>query len=240
MNTRAVLIGIAAALAVLLLAALAWLALNPRVSGGAAAVRPGSTATASNPALDVRFSYDSGRFRPAPYDPRAEYPLQLDGDGFSFYGKRIRGAGALLAKDPGGMLYDFVGSEHLESFVQYYNLIPAGEPLYEDAEIAGRLGLHQQAQYDFGRDSLWPYYFPAQFQETPPPASAFIEGWAVFTEQDLFFFQAVGVKPLTPEQRVACQQVMDSLQFNAVLGGAEPAAEQPAAAGDSLPEIESE
>ncbi len=232
MNTRAVLIGVAAVLALLIIAALAWLGLGGR-AGGLAQGRAGVQAAASNPALDVRYTYNTGVFTPAPYEPRGEYSLRLDGAGFSFYGKRIRGVGRMVDTSRiGGMLYDFVGAEHLESFEKYYNLVPAGEPNYEDAQIGGRLGLHQQAQYNFTGSSAWPEYFPAQFQETPPPASAFVEGWAVFTEQDLFFFQAVGVHELTSEQRAACQQVMDSLQFGAVLGGAAAPAETPAAAGD--------
>jgi hypothetical protein len=218
MNTRAILIGVAGVLGLLVLAAGAWLVLQPRTGGRVGALGAGQATTATNPALDLRYSYDSAILTPAPYDARAEYPLRLDGQGFSFYGKRIRGAGKMLTKDPGGILYDFVGSTHLESFVQYYKLEPVGEALYEDVQLGGKLGLHQAQQYNATAESQWPYYFPAEFTADPIPATCYVEGWAVFTSEDLFFFQTVSTAPLNENQRQACQQVMDGLQFNAVLG----------------------
>jgi hypothetical protein len=49
---------------------------------------------------------------------------------------------------------------------------------------------------------------------------AYIEGWALYTKQDLFFFYAVAPRPLTAAERNAALAVMNSLQFDALLGGA--------------------
>lgn len=223
MNTRAVLLVLAAVLAVAVVALGAWIMLGGSGTG-AGSGKPGRAQllSATNPALDVRYEYDAGVFSPADYDAKAEYPLHLRGDGFDFHGKRIRGVGRMLAQDPGGMLYDFVGVEHMESLEQYYKLRLVGDPVYEDAQIAGRLGLHQQYRFEATADSRWPQYFPPEYQLKNPPDTAYVEGWAVFTSEDLFFFQAVSVDPLTPEQRKACMDVMDSMQFGAVLGGSQP------------------
>jgi hypothetical protein len=230
MNTKSTLFIVAGVLALLVIAAGLYVVLAPGLRQ-VAGVRLRGRLQGTNPALDVRYSYDSGVFTPAPYDSRAEYPMQLDSTDFSFYGKRIRGLGTMLGKEPGGVLYDFVGSEHFSGFEEYYKLVPAGEPHYEDAQIGGKLGLHQVAQYDAGPGSIWPVYFPRDFVGKGAPQTAYVEGWAVFTADDLFFFQAVSVKPLDSSQRQACQQVMDSLKFNAVVDNADEA--QAAAAGDS-------
>lgn len=206
-------------------------------------------AEATNLELDVRFSYDPSLLTPAPFDSRAEYPLRLDGEHFSFYGKRIRGLGKFLVKEPAPLLYDFVGSQHMESFEQWFGLELMEEPVYEDAQLGGHLGLHQLYIYRRTEKSKgWPIYFPdcvtaAGVDEDPEDNQtvsgrlaadsgadiAYIEGWALFSPNDLFFFQAVSPAKLTEEQRQACLDIMDSMQFDVLLSPS-PAAEsdQPA------------
>jgi len=197
---------------------------------------------ATNLALDVRYSYDPSLLTPAPFSGRAEYPLRLDGTNFSFYGKRIQGLGKMLVKDPAPLLYDFVGSQHMESFELWFGLELVKEPLYEDAQISGRLGLHQQFIYRRTADSRgWPTYFPASVTKADTAADAnadaplaerlaanqgaeiaYVEGWALFTTNDLFFFQAVSPAELTAEERQACLDVLNSMEFDVLLSPPEP------------------
>jgi hypothetical protein len=51
---------------------------------------------------------------------------------------------------------------------------------------------------------------------------AYVEGWALFTANDLFFFQAVSPEELTADQRQACLDVLNSLQFDVLLTPPEP------------------
>lgn len=229
-------------LVVLLVGALLFMKVGPGFHLGKARHLEGT-----NLALDVRFSYDPSMLVPAPFDSRAEYPLRLDGPGFSFYGKRIRGLGKMLAKAPAPMLYDFVGSQHMESFEQWFGLELVQDPLYEDAQIQGKLGLHQQYIYRRTAKSRgWPTYFPNcvtaagtgdEKSETGKSVAerlaansgseyAYIEGWALFTADDLFFFQAVSPEELTDAQRQACLDVLNSMEFNVLLATPQPPADE--------------
>jgi len=254
MKTRTVLLAAAAVLLLLVLVCVFLLSpLNPAVKRAQAA----RLAEGTNLGLDVRFTYNADLLAPAPFDSRAEYPLRLDGETFSFYGKRIRGLGTMLARDPAPLLYDFVGSQHVESFEQWFGLKQVGEPLYEDATIGGRLGLHQQLVYQRTAESRgWPSYFPKAVTEqggrdAPADAAkvvdrlavqsgaevAYIEGWVLFTESDLFFFQAISPRSLTGVERQACTDLLDSMEFDVLLG---PSAEEPAEAVEpvALPEAD--
>jgi len=200
----------------------------------------------TNLALDVRYSYDPSLLTPAPFISRAEYPLRLDGQDFSFYGKRIRGLGKMLVKDPAPLLYDFVGSQHMESFEEWFGLELVQDPLYEDAEIQGKLGLHQQYIYRRTAHSRgWPTYFPdcvtgggsgaaadnagdslsGRLAANRGSEYAYVEGWALFTADDLFFFQAVSPEELTDAERQACLDVLNSMQFDVLLATPEAPAE---------------
>jgi hypothetical protein len=244
---------------VLLLAAIVWL-LSQGSGGGFGS---GPRASATNPALDVRYRYNPKLLKPAPYDPNAEFPMQLDGSNFSFYAKRLRGAGTMLGDKPAQpMLYDFVGSQQNEVFEYWFQLKPEGKPLYEDARLQGKLALHTLTIYDRTPQSRgWPAYFPlsitgdvaagnaADVNEPAPVKGkgddildeqtedqvvrniakaggadkAYVEGWSLFTKNDLFFFYAVSPEELSRSERDAVIDVINSLQFDAVLGNAKPA-----------------
>jgi hypothetical protein len=226
---RTVLITIAAMLALLLLAGLAWVLLaGGGLRGGG--IPSGNASTASNPALNVRYHYDSRVFTPAPYNGHAEFPLQLDAAGgggapaFSFFGKRLGGLGRLLGKEPAPMLYDFAGQQSDSMFVDNYGLEQAAAPKYEDARIDGRLALHQVLAYRMGQDKQWPEFFPSAMDQAQ---EACIEGWTLFTKDDLFYFYAISPVPLTPSQRAACVALLNSLQFNAIRD-AGPVSSEPA------------
>ena len=250
--------GVAGALLVLLLAAVAWL-LGQGSGGGLAG---GLRASGTNPALDVRYRYNPRLLKPAPYDANAEFPLQLDGASFSFYAKRLRGAGTMLGDKPAQpMLYDFVGSQQNEVFEYWYELKPEGKPLYEDARLQGKLALHTLTAYKRTPESRgWPAYFPASVTgdveagnaadiTEPAPVKgegdeildeqteeqvvrniaksggadkAFVESWALFTKNDLFYFYAVSPEELSHSERDAVIDVINSMQFDAVLGNAKP------------------
>jgi hypothetical protein len=234
----------------LLAVAIFWL-----LSQGASNIIAGPRAHGTNPALDVRFQYDPRVLEPAPYSSSAEFPLQLNAADWSFYGKRIRGAGDMLAKDPGPMLYDFVASQQDDVFGSWYKLKLEGKPMYEDARLQRRLGVHTVTVYNRAPESRgWPAYFPASVTgETEEGNSAdlnykpdtkskevlsdsteeqivrsiakaggesraVVEGWALYTEHDLFFFYAIAPKPLSEKQRNAAIAVINSMQFDAVLG----------------------
>jgi hypothetical protein len=215
---RTVLITIAAMLALLLVAGLAWVLL---AGGGARGVGmpAGSAALASNPALNVRFHYNARVFTPALYNGHAEFPLQLDAPGggdappFSFYGKRLGGLGRMLGKEPEPVLYDYAGQLSDSMFADSYGLEQAAAPHYEDARIGGRLALHQVLAYRKGQAAHWPEFFPAAMEQSQ---EANIEGWTLFTQDDLFYFYAISPLPLAPSQRAACLALLNSMQFNAI------------------------
>lgn len=211
----------AVALVVILAVAVIWL-LTAEIGGGGPGGRT-DLRTGTIPALDLRYGYDQAVFTPAPYDGRAEFPLRLDAAGFSFYGKRIRGAGLLLEQTPQSQLYDFVGTEDAEVFETYYGLKRTFEK-YEDARIGGKLALHTRLTFEYTELSVgWPSYFP---DNVKAGKTAHLEGWALFSAEDLFYFYAVASQPLTDGQRAACTEVLNSLEFNALLGGGEPQTEQ--------------
>jgi hypothetical protein len=210
-------------MALLLLAALCWL-LFARGSAPGGRVG-GNPAQGTNPALNVRFAYSTRYLALAPYNGRAEFPLRLDAvaqngiSPFSFYGKRLGGLGRMLGKDPAPMLYDFAGQQSDSMFIDNYGLKPLHDPYYEDAKIGGKLALHQQLSFSREESASWPVFFPPSLK---PATEVFIDGWTLFTADDLFYFYAIGVKPLEPEQRNACLGVLNSLKFNAVQASAAP------------------
>jgi len=239
---RILLLGIAAVLLLGLVAVTLVLVLPGRSNRSSRSAKP---VEATNLALDVRYSYNPSVFTPAPFNGRAEYPLRLDGAKFSFYGKRIRGLGKMLVKDPAPLLYDFVGSQHMESFELWFGLEQVQEPVYEDAKINGRLGLHQRFIYRRTPESRgWPTYFPASVTKADTKSGsaknapleerlatkqganiAYVEGWALFTDNDLFFFQAVSPEELTAEERQACLDVLNSMEFDVLLAPADTGAD---------------
>jgi hypothetical protein len=233
---RPLLFGAAGLLLALLVLAVVWLLRSGSEGGG---YRISHAQTASNPALDVRFTYDGAALTLADFDPAAEFALRLDGADWSFYGKRIQGLGAMLGKDPAPMLYDFVGSQHNDVFESWYGLKPVGEPLYEDVKLGGKLGLHTRHAYALASGSRgWPEYFPASVTgksggKTAQQAS--VEGWALFTAEDLFFFYAVAPQPLTERQLELCEAIIRSMQFGAVLGAG--SSDAPTVPEEQLPEV---
>jgi hypothetical protein len=227
MNKRSLLWGVSGALLLAAVLALIWLL---RSDGGAAGSGGGrGKGSASNPALDLRFGYDPAQFRVGAYDPNAEFPLLLEGlvDGkpvWALGGKRIRGIATMLQKAPGQMLFDFVGSQDDEAFVSLYKLSPQGIPTYEDAKVQGQLALHTAQTYrKSATDSAWPSWFPEAVKSGD---TAYVEGWAFFSPEDLFFFYAVSPAPISDAQRAACQRVLDSLRFGAILGDSDKAMEE--------------
>lgn len=231
-------LGLALLLLVLLIAAIIWL-LRPAGQHGAVAggSKPGF---GSNLALDLRYSYDSQLFKPAAYDGAAEFPLRLDSADFSFYGKRIRGAGKLLVKEPGPVLYDFVGSQHAEVFEYWYKLEPQGAAQYDDIQLQGRLGLHQSMVYKRTAESRgWPPYFPDSLRglldstgkRSGGSDTAYVEGWTLFGTEDLYFFYCIGSRQLSPKERDSVVAMINGLQFGAL--GAENGS-----AGDGKPETD--
>lgn len=241
MALRRALLVAAALLLLLVVVVVVFLLVSP--GGTGLRLRQAKLVEGTNLALDVRYSYDPSVFTPAPFVSRAEYPLRLDARTFSFYGKRIRGLGKMLVKDPAPLLYDFVGSQHMESFELWFGLELVEDPLYEDAQIRGKLGLHQRYIYRRTAQSRgWPNYFPECVTTAGGNSSAdsgdsvadrlaanrgteyaFVEGWALFTDDDLFFFQAVSPEELTEVQRQACLDVLNSMQFDVLLAPPEPA-----------------
>ena len=226
---------VAAVLAVLFVVALAWLCLTPksRRGGAGGGHAPADMQKGSNPNLDVKFSYDANRLAVGPFVDNAEFPFLLEGDGWSLMGKRIRGMATLLHKEPVSALYDWLGVMQMEGLEKYYDMQPAGEPVYEDWQVDERLAVHQQLQYDVTKDEpLLPGYFPVKLQETLGKGNTiYIEGWVFFTDRDLFFFQAVSGKPLSEAQRSACDDVLQSLQFDAMLGAGRQQESTPQEAG---------
>jgi hypothetical protein len=208
------------------------------------ALRPGATARAgrklldgANPVLDVRFRYDGNRFVLAGFDPTAEFALRLDGRAapgaepqFALFGKRIEGVGRFLEKAPGAMLFDFVGSQYAEEFEQNDGLVPMADPVYEDIQVHGGLGLHQVLRYTRPEGGRWPHWFPEGMAESD---NAVLQGWVFFHDADLFFFYAVSPGDLDPDTLEACRDVIASLSF--APGGAvpDPAGEESSAAHDA-------
>src|SRR5438876_1098946 len=112
--TRKLLIAAVCLLGAILLAG-AWLMFLPARGPAAQPV----LASAANPGLEVRYRYDAKVFKPAPYDARSEFPLRLDAADWSFYGKRMRGLGTMLAKDPQPVLYNYIMGTYLSSYQEF-------------------------------------------------------------------------------------------------------------------------
>ncbi|MEZ5339450.1 MAG: hypothetical protein R3F46_14470 [bacterium] len=213
---------VAALLAGILVLALVWLMLSPR-GGGSGGRGPGGSPRmqqGSNPNLDVRFSYDARYFTVGPFIDNAEFPFLLEGEGWGMQGKRIRGMATLLHAEPVSALYDWLGVMQMEGLEKYYQLKPDGEPLYEDWQVDGGLAVHQQLSYVITADDpRLPGYFPEELRTAAGKGDrVYIEGWVFFNDNDLFFFQAVSGMPLDEGQREACDDVLQSLKFNAMLG----------------------
>jgi len=196
---------------------------------------------ATNLALDIRYSYDPAVLTLVDTPQNADYPLRLDGDDWCFYGKRIRGIRQWLDNDAGSQFYDFVSYLNLESYESWYGLETIGDILYEDTTIGGRLAVHQQLTYRRSSASRgWPSFFPKSVTsasngdnnlrnsaESPDVGSslvvsdgletAYLEAWSLFSDNDLFFFQAVSPQRLTSEQRDGIQALLNSIEFDVLL-----------------------
>ena len=185
--------------------------LAPKLSKG----RPGKIETVSgtNPAMNIRYSYNPQVFTQAPYDERREYPLQLDAQGWSLHGKRLAGLGIMLEGAPAPMLYDFVASQHAEMYEDWYKLERVMEE-YEDARIQGRLAVHCRWRYNRTAETTeLPYYLPDSVRNGDVLET---EGWALFTKEDLFFFYTFSAEQLTDGQRSEVISVLESISFNAL------------------------
>ena len=226
-----VLYAIAGLLAVLLLAGMAWIffgSLASRADRQTKATH--QMQKGSNPNLDVRFEYNPALLSIGPFVDNAEFPFLMEGEGWLLQGKRIRGMASLLHKQPVSALYDWLGVMQMEGLERYYDMKPAQDPLYEDWQVGERLAVHQHLVYAVSADKpSLPGYFPeAVLSNASLGSQIYIDGWVFFSEQDLFFFQAVSGARLTTEQLEACDEVLQSMQFNALLGGTGSAPEDEA------------
>lgn len=235
---------LAAGLAVLLVAGLAWVMLAPEPGSqpGTEALGPPKIQHAGNPQLELRFSYDARYMKVGPFIDNAEFPMLLEGDGWILQGKRISGMATLLHKEPISALYDWLGVMQMEGLERYYDLKEAEEPVYEDWNIGDKLAVHQRLVYETSKaDPLLPAYISDSIRTIDEKgARIYIEGWVFFTDKDLFFFQAVSSEPLDEGQRQACDLVLQSLEFDALAGRQQ---EPPAAPEDGVlddPQSESE
>ncbi len=175
--------------------------------------------TGTNPTLDIRFEYDANILTPAPHDSRAEYPFQLDSNGWGLYGKRIRGGGAMLETAPGPMLYDFVASQHADTYVDWYKFEMLEEH-YEDVSISGRPAVHCTWVFEKTTDSRdWPSYFP---DSVKPGSQVAMQGWTVFSTNDLFFFYTFSPLPLGQAEQIAVVDLLNSIEYGALFGSDEP------------------
>jgi hypothetical protein len=213
----------AAALAVLLLGSLSWLLLTPAGRSSGLLGRQPKLQRGSNPNLDVRFEYDAAQLSMGPFVDNAEFPFLLEGDAWLMQGKRIRGMASLLHKEPISALYDWLGTMQMEGLEQYYDLKEGAEPVYEDWQVQERLAVHQSLVYEVTADKpRLPLYFPQSVRDGAAAGSkVYVNGWIFFTEKDLFFFQTVSAQPLTEAQQQASDGVLQSMQFDALLGGVE-------------------
>ena len=214
---RTVLIAVAGGL-VAIVAVLAAIVFKPAGPNGAPANQV-QLATGTNPTLDIRFKYDPAVLSPAPHDSRAEYPLQLDGQGWGLYGKRIRGLGAMLETIPGPLLYDYVASQHADTYEDWYKFEMLEEE-YEDTTIGGRPAVH--CTWVFGRtaDSRdWPGYFP---DAVKAGEQVHMQGWSVFSNNDLFFFYTFSSEPIGDADLGAVVDLLNSLEYGALFGSDEP------------------
>jgi hypothetical protein len=156
MQTRNVLIWGGAAM-LLLLGAAYWVLLQPPRGHAQTA----GQLSASNPALELRYHYDPGIFHPAPYDPRAEFPLRLDAADWSFYGKRLQGLGTGLVDQPPPDVYSVVNDANTAVYREFYKLEQEGESEYQIVQLANLQALRQRLTLRLGPDSRgWPAYFP--------------------------------------------------------------------------------
>ena len=231
-----ILYGIAAVLALLLIAGVFWIyQSSPAGQGGTTKQTAHNLQRGSNPNLDVRFDYNASQLSPGPFVDNAEFPFLLEGEGWLLQGKRIKGMASLLHKQPISALYDWLGVMQMEGLERYYDLKPAQDPLYEDWQVAERLAVHQQLVYEVSAAKpQLPGYFPAAVLESAGKGSKIhLNGWVFFTDHDLFFFQAVSGEPLSEARLAACDEVLQSMQFNALLGGTQEPTASPDPAEDS-------
>jgi hypothetical protein len=156
MSNRQLLLWGSGAFVLLLLAAL-WILLHP--PNGRAAMA--GKLSASNPALNLRYNYNAAIFKPAPYDAHAEFPLRLDAEDWSFYGKRLGGMRDLLVKEPQPVVYRFINEASTSVYGEFYRLEIDGKDNMEDVRIGGVEAVRQQLRLQRTAKSLgWPRYFP--------------------------------------------------------------------------------
>lgn len=185
--------------------------------------------TGTNPTLDIRYQYDSNLLVPGPNDPRSEYPFQLDGVDWGLYGKRIRGLGAMLETAPGAVLFDLVASEHTEAYEDWYRFEMVEED-YEDATIQGKLAVHCTWLFEKNEESKdWPDYFP---ESVKPGSKVHMHGWAMFSNNDLFYFYTFSPYPIGDAKQTAVIEVLNSIEFGALLGSDQPTIRSPEPQGE--------
>lgn len=242
MIRRALLVSSAAILLAFALAVAVMLFRSNQQAGWA---QKTSLQQATNLALDIRYYFDPTVLTLVDTPQNADYPLRLDGDDWSFYGKRIRGIRQWLDNDAGSQFYDFVSYLNLENYESWYGLKTVGDTLYEDTTIGSRLAVHQQLAYKRSSASRgWPSFFPDSVTDASSgnadkrsggnPAdvdsslvvsdgleTAYLEAWSLFSDNDLFFFQAVSPQRLTSEQQECVQTLLDSIEFDVLFAPSE-------------------
>ena len=147
---------------------------------------------------------------------QGDYPMALDGKGYTIFIKRIAGAGALLTKAPDATLYDFVADNNTRGFLRTYKykvkdekreVVPANKNTFYG----------QYLTFDVTNDRL-PSYVPDG--ERPPDgtdASVFYARYYyTLTLQDLYIVHVVSTSPLDENADSVIKNLLASFQFGAV------------------------
>lgn len=197
------------------LAAALVLAGCPKGGGGPLAIFKPKMTTHTSLSLNLKFAYPADVLTLRD-QLEGEYPIALDGKGYTILIKRIAGAGALLSKAPEVPLYDFVATNNAKAFLRFFKYKVADEKR-ELVPCAKNTFYAQYLTFDVSKDKL-PAYVP-DTARPPQGASAttlYARYYYTLTLQDLYIVHVVSTQPLSRDADSIMRNILATFEFGAV------------------------
>jgi len=172
---------------------------------------PGEETSLYSDLLGIRITYDTAVFPEVLHGPTQEFPLVLKADGFALGVKKIRGAGALLSKDPQADFFQFFGQQVRYSLIDDLKLKPIGREEDQEFTAQGRPGLRQVLRFAVPEKpvpGLEQYY-------AVPGGELYLYYHHFYSKPDYFYFVLMAGHALPQETLDLTVNLIDATEFNA-------------------------
>ncbi len=120
----------------------------------------------SSELLGISFRYNTDEFPEVIQDISSEFPVILQGDGYSLGIKKIGGIGDLVAKEPDKNFYQFFSGEILYEFRDKNNMKLAEQETIEEFTAKSRKGAIQFMHFVMPEEQVYrPKFIPPELKE---------------------------------------------------------------------------